>query len=152
MDKHIKKYTYLGGVVYAISTLLTGMRVTITEFFTPKVTERYPENRDTLQMFDRFRGSLIMPHDENGKNKCIACGLCQSACPNDTILVTGETVTTEEGKRKKVLVRYDYDLGSCMYCQLCVNVCPTQAITFDQGFEHAVYEKEKLQKVLNKLD
>lgn len=71
-----KEYTYLGGLVHGVSTLLTGMKVTVTEFFTKKVTEQYPENRDTLQMFDRFRGTLNMPHDAEGNNKCIACGLC----------------------------------------------------------------------------
>ena len=50
-----KEYTYLGGLVHGVSTLLTGMKVTVTEFFTKKVTEQYPENRDTLQMFDRLR-------------------------------------------------------------------------------------------------
>ena len=145
-----KEYTYLGGLVHGVSTLLTGMKVTVTEFFTKKVTEQYPENRDTLQMFDRFRGTLNMPHDAEGNNKCIACGLCQMACPNDTIHITTETVEdAETGKKKKRLGRYEYDLGACMFCQLCVNACPHDAIRFDQEFEHSVYEREKLVKVLN---
>ncbi len=144
------KKGYFGGLFYAMGTLMTGMKVTITEFFTKKVTERYPENRDTLVMFDRFRGTLCMPHDEEGNHKCIACGLCQNACPNDTIEVISESITNEEGKKKKVLVRYEYNLGSCMFCQLCVNACPYDAIAFDQKFEHAVYEKEKLNMILNK--
>lgn len=146
-----KEYSYLGGLFHGVRTLLTGMKVTVTEFFTGKTTEQYPENRATLQMFDRFRGTLIMPHDEQGDNKCIACGLCQMACPNDTIHIETETVEDPEtGKKKKRLVRYQYDLGSCMFCQLCVNACPHDAIRFSTVFEHAVYEKDKLIKVLNK--
>lgn len=142
---------YLNGLIHGVGTLLTGMKVTITEFFTPKTTEQYPENRDTLQMFDRFRGTLSMPHDAEGNNKCIACGLCQTACPNDTIRIETESVEDPEtGKKKKRLVRYQYDLGSCMFCQLCVNACPHDAIRFDQDFEHAVYEREKLVMTLNK--
>jgi len=144
------KRSYLGGIIHGIVSLMTGMKVTMTEFFTKKVTERYPENRDTLVMFDRFRGTLCMPHDEQGRNKCIACGLCQIACPNDTINVISESITNEEGKKKKVLVKYEYNLGSCMFCQLCVTTCPYDAITFDQKFEHAVYEKDKLVMTLNK--
>ena len=65
------------------------------------------ENRATLRMNERFCGELVMPHDENGNNRCIACGLCQMACPNDSIRVVSETLTTEDGKKKKVLARYE---------------------------------------------
>ena len=102
-------------------------------------------------MFDRFCGELTMPHDAGGKNKCIACGLCQSACPNETIRITTEMVTDPEtGKSKRRLVLYQYDLGSCIFCHLCVNACPTGAIRFSTDFEHAVYTRGKLVKTLNK--
>jgi|EP00975_Prorocentrum_lima_P021255 NADH-quinone oxidoreductase subunit I len=92
-----------------------------------------------------------MPVDENGNNKCIACGLCQMACPNDTITITSESVTNEEtGKKKKILVKYEYDLGACMFCQLCVNACPHDAIRFDTEFENAVFDRSKLVLTLNK--
>ena len=73
--------SYIKGLLSGIGSLLTGLKVTGREFFTPKVTEQYPENRATLKMFDRYRGELVMPHDAEGKNRCIACGLCQAACP-----------------------------------------------------------------------
>lgn len=130
-------------------SLLIGMSVTFREFFTKKITEKYPENRATLKIADRFRGELIMPHDENGNHKCIACGLCQMNCPNGTIKITSETVTTEEGKKKKVLVKYEYDLGSCMFCELCVKSCPHGAIKFVPTFENAVFTRSKLVKQLN---
>ena len=90
-----------------------------------------------------------MPHDENGNNKCIACGLCQANCPNGTIRITTDTITTEDGKKKKVLVKYEYDLGSCIFCQLCVKNCPRNAIEFRPTFEHAVFTRSKLIKQLN---
>ena len=139
-----EEYTYLGGLMQGIGSLLTGMKTTIKVYFRKKVTEQYPENRAELKMFDRFRGTLNMPHNENNEHRCVACGLCQMACPNDTIKVTSETIETEEGKKKKILAKYEYDLGSCIFCQLCVNACPHDAITFDQVFEHAVFDRTKL--------
>lgn len=133
-------------------SLLTGMKVTIREFFTKKTTEQYPENRATLKMFDRFRGELVMPHDANNNHKCIACGICEMNCPNGTIRLATEFVTDEVGKKKKMLVRYEYDLGSCLFCQLCVKMCPQDAIEFQPTFEHAVFTREKLVKVLHDRD
>ncbi|MBO5134536.1 MAG: 4Fe-4S binding protein [Bacteroidaceae bacterium] len=141
---------YIEGLLGGIKTLCVGLKTSMREFFTPKITEQYPENRDTLQMFDRFRGSLTMPHNEDNEHKCIACGLCQMACPNDTINVVSEMVETEDGKKKKQLVRYEYNLGCCMFCQLCTKACPHGAITFDQSFENAVFDRTKLVKVLNR--
>lgn len=138
---------YLGNLFYGIKTLLKGFSVTGKEFFTKKVTEEYPDNRDTLQISPRFRGRLTMPDP----SKCVACGLCQMNCPNDTIKINSDTVTEEEtGKRKKILVSYEYDLGACMFCQLCVNVCPHDAIQFSTEFENAVYDRNCLKLTLNK--
>ena len=44
---------YIKGLIHGVGSLLTGLKVTGREFFTPKVTEQYPENRATLRMFDR---------------------------------------------------------------------------------------------------
>ncbi len=138
--------SYLGTLFHGIKSLLTGFGVTGREFFTKKVTEEYPDNRETLKISPRFRGRLTMPDP----GKCIACGLCQMNCPNDTIHITTGTVTDEQtGKARKVLVKYDYDLGACMFCQLCVNVCPKDAIEFSTQFENAVYDRSHLKLTLN---
>jgi len=145
-----KKYSYIGGIFYGLKTLLTGMKVTFVEFFTKKTTEQYPDNRDTLVLPERFRGALYMPLNENGQHKCTACGLCQMACPNMSLDIEIDAITDEEtGKKKKVLVKYNYDLGACIFCQLCVNVCPSDAIAFNNEFEHAVFDRTKLVKILN---
>lgn len=142
---------YIKGLFNGIGSLLTGLKVTWKEYFTKKITEQYPENRATLKMNDRFCGELTMPADGDGHNKCIACGLCQMACPNNSIRITSEMVEDPEtGKKKKRLVRYEYDLGSCMFCHLCANACPHGAIEFSTSFEHAVFTRSKLVKTLNK--
>lgn len=146
----MEEMNYFQGLAAGLKTLGVGLKTTMREFFTKKITEQYPENRKDLQMFDRFRGSLVMPHNKNNEHKCIACGLCMTNCPNGTITVTSQMVETEDGKKKKVLDKYVYDQGICMYCEVCVRVCPQNAITFDQSFETAVFDRQKLVKQLNK--
>lgn len=145
-------FGYISGFIKGLFSLLTGMKVTVREFFTSKVTEQYPENRATLQISPRFRGRLVMPMDaETGKNRCVACGLCQNVCPNDTIRIESEVVEdAETGKKRKVLLSYEYDLGCCMFCQLCVTACPHDAITFSTEFENAVFNRKKLVMKLNR--
>lgn len=146
---YYKEKSYLGGLADGIKSVAIGLKTTMRELFVKKITQQYPENRKELVMFDRFRGSLTMPHNEKNEHKCVACGICQMQCPNGTINVVSEMVE-EEGKKKKVLVRYEYNLGSCMFCNLCVTACPHGAIEFDQSFENAVFDRSKLVLTLNK--
>ena len=91
-----------------------------------------------------------MPHDADGNHKCIACTLCEKACPNGTIKITSQMITTEEGKKKRVLADYQYDLGDCMFCELCTNACPHGAIKFTNDFENSVFERDSLVLHLDK--
>lgn len=142
---------YLKGYVGGVKSLLVGMHTSMKVFCQKKITEQYPENRHTtLHIPERHRAMLVMPVDEEGNHHCIACGLCQMSCPNDTIRLTTEMRETEDGKKKKFLVKYEYNLGSCMFCMLCVNACPHNAIQFTNDFENAVFQKEKLVMTLNK--
>lgn len=141
---------YFKGLFQAIGGLLTGMRITWGELFTKKITQQYPENRATLVMSDRFKGELQMPHDPNNEHACTACGICAMNCPNGTIEVVSRTIETEDGKKKKILDQYHYNLGSCTFCNLCVLTCPSDAIKFDQDFENAMFSRARLTKTLNK--
>ncbi len=141
--------SYFGGAISGLKTLLTGMDITMGEYVTPKIAEQYPENRKTQHVSERHRGRLIMPHDEQGKNKCIACTLCEKACPNGSIKIVSEMVTTAEGKKKRLLIDYQYNLGDCMFCQLCVNACAHDAISFTNDFEQAVFDRKALELHLN---
>lgn len=140
---------YFSGLFGGIKSLLTGMRVTWGELWTKKITEQYPENRDTLVIPERFRGELIMPHDENNEHACTACGICQMNCPNGTIKVISKSIETEDGKKKKILDRYIYDLGMCTFCNLCVITCPQDAIQFANTFENSLFTRSKLIEQLN---
>ncbi|MDE5629673.1 MAG: 4Fe-4S binding protein [Muribaculaceae bacterium] len=142
---------YFSSLGSGVLSLLKGMKVTGKEFITPKITECYPENRKEHVWPERFRAQLTMPYDAEGNHKCIACGNCERNCPNGTITIETKMVTTPQGTKKKKLVNYYYDLGSCTFCQLCVTNCPTAAIEFNNDFEQAVFTRSKLVKKLNYL-
>lgn len=133
------------------ASLIKGMGVTGKEIFTKKITEEYPDNRDNLPVADRFRARLELIYDQDGNHKCIACGLCQMNCPNGTIQVITKMVEMPDGKKKKKLDKYMYDLGSCTFCQMCEASCPHGAIRFVNDFENAVFTRSKLVKQLNYL-
>lgn len=143
---------YFGEIIGGFITLLTGMKVTARYFFTPwkNVTQEYPENRATLKMAERFRGEVIMPHNENNEHKCTGCGLCELSCPNGTIEIISKSVVGEDGKKKRAIDQHIYHLGMCTFCNLCIRACPTGAIVMDQTFEHTVWDRSELTKVLNK--
>ncbi len=137
---------YFKSVGSGIKSLVLGMGVT---FVTPKITEQYPENRDTLQIADRFRAELTLIYDEQGRHKCIGCGICQMNCPNGTIKLETKMVDLPDGKKKRKLDKYLYDIGSCTFCMLCVTTCPQHALEFSNDFEQAVFTRDKLVKQLN---
>lgn len=142
---------YITEILKGVWTLLTGMKVTAKYFFTPwkHVTQQYPENRQTLKIADRFRGEVIMPHNENNEHKCTGCGICEINCPNGSIEIITKTLVSEDGKKKRAIDQHIYHLGMCTFCNLCVKACPTGAIVMGQKFEHAVWDRSKLTKVLN---
>ncbi|MDE6010400.1 MAG: NADH-quinone oxidoreductase subunit I [Muribaculaceae bacterium] len=140
---------YFSGVGKGLKSLVTGMAVTGKELVTPKVTEQYPENRDTLKIADRFRAELTLKYDAEGHHKCIACKICEMNCPNGTIDITTKMVDLPDGKKKRKLDKYMYDLGSCTFCMLCVTTCPQDALEFTNDFEQAVFTRDKLVKQLN---
>jgi len=135
-----------------IASLLRGMRVTNRNFFSPGkiVTQKYPDNRHKLVMFERFKGEVVMPHNENNEHKCTGCGICAINCPNGSIEVVSKTLTGTDGKKNRIIDRHVYRLDMCAFCGLCVKTCPSHALAFLQKFEHAVFNRDSLVKTLNK--
>lgn len=145
----IKEYFF--SLFKGLYSLIKGMEVTGKELVTKKVTEQYPENRDTLQISERFRATLQFVYDEEGYHKCTGCKTCERNCPNGTIQITTKMVDLPNGKKKMKLEKYMYDLGSCTFCDLCVLSCPFKAIEFSNDFEQSVFRREALVKQLNYL-
>jgi len=144
-------FNYIASIFYGLKTLYNGMKITGYYFTHPKhiITQQYPENRDTLKMFERFRGEVVLTHNENNEHRCTGCSACEVACPNGTIEIISKREEVE-GKKKKVIDEFVYHLSMCTFCNLCILSCPTDAIKMSNDFEHAVFDRTQLTKVLNK--
>ncbi len=101
---------------------------------------QYPEER--VDYPDAFRGMPVLVQLDNGQPKCVACGLCEFACPTDCIsIVPGEL----EGARiERYPVAFDIDLSRCMFCGLCEEACPEEAIVMSREVEVSSYERGAL--------
>ncbi len=143
---------YITDVFNAVKSLLKGMRRTGYYFTHRKeiITQQYPDNKEEWKLPERFRGEVVMPHDENNEHACTGCTACELACPNGTIKIITKFDITPEGKKKKALDTFIYHLELCTMCNLCVVACPTDAINMAQNFEHSVYDRSQLLKKLNK--
>ena len=144
--------TYFKDVIMGLRSLVKGMAITGHYISHPKeiITQQYPENKATLQMFDRFRGEVVLTHDEKNEHRCTGCSACEVACPNGTIEIISKREEGPDGKKKKAIDQFVYHLSMCTFCNLCILSCPTDAIKMSKDFEHAVFDRSQLTKVLNK--
>ena len=102
--------------------LLGGLSVTLRQFFKPKFTIRYPEEKTPKS--NRFRGLHALRRYPNGEERCIACKLCEAVCP--ALAITIDSTQREDGTRRTT--RYEIDLFKCIYCGFCEESCPVDSI------------------------
>jgi NADH-quinone oxidoreductase subunit I len=142
---------YISDVYQGVRSLLKGMKKTGYYFLHPSeiITQQYPDNRNQLQLPERFRGEVVMSHDENNEHACTGCTACELACPNGTIKIITKFDVSPEGKKKKAIDTFIYHLELCTMCNLCIEACPTDAIKMAQTFEHSVFNRNQLTKKLN---
>ncbi|MGH0031681.1 MAG: NuoI/complex I 23 kDa subunit family protein [Myxococcota bacterium] len=101
---------------------------------------QYPE--ELVDYPDAFRGMPVLVQLDNGQPKCVACGLCEFACPTDCIsIVPGEL----EGARiERYPEAFDIDMSRCMFCGLCEEACPEEAIVMSREVELTTYDRKAL--------
>ncbi|MGI9592679.1 MAG: NuoI/complex I 23 kDa subunit family protein [Myxococcota bacterium] len=131
--------------------ILKGLAVTARHFFRnlrgfvsgrdrTDFVVQYPEER--VDFSDAYRGMPVLVQLDNGQPKCVACGLCEFACPTDCIsIVPGEI----EGSRiERYPEAFDIDMSRCMFCGLCEEACPEEAIVMSREVELAGYDRESM--------
>lgn len=117
--------------------LLKGLWITMKHTFERDITVQYPEQMPYLQ--ERFRGCLNFD-----SQKCIVCGLCTKACPNNVLSYESQA---DPNSKKKILLSYTIDLQYCMFCNLCVEVCPSSCLHFTHNFELSEVQRDQIKIV-----
>jgi NADH-quinone oxidoreductase subunit I len=121
-----------------LSEIVSGMALTFSYIFRPKVTINYPYEKGPIS--PRFKGEHALRRYPNGEERCIACKLCEAVCPAQAITIEAEP--REDGSRRTT--RYDIDMVKCIYCGMCEEACPVDAIVEGPNFEFTTETREEL--------
>jgi len=144
-----------------LPAILAGMWITLKHFFSKKNTVAYPEvERPRAEV---YRGQHVLKRDDQGRERCTACGLCAVACPAEAItMVAAEREKGEEHlyREEKYAATYEINMLRCIFCGLCEEACPKEAIFLTDrivdsefGRKDFIYGKEKLvEKVDERVD
>ncbi len=130
-----------------IPAVLKGLSYTIRRMFRPKATLSYPEEKHVPRK--GYRGEHRIKKDEKGRTNCVACFMCQTACPAECIHIVGGPSPWPD--RDKVPVSFTVDLLKCIYCGMCEEACPCNAIELTTTYTQVatsraekIYDLEKL--------
>jgi NADH-quinone oxidoreductase subunit I len=136
----------IGERIYVVP-ILQGLAVTLRHFLRNLFGQRdvatiqYPEVK--REYSERLRGRHILTTRDDGQLRCVACYMCETACPADCIHIVAEEdpeATVEWEKRAKV---YEIDLLRCVFCGYCVDACPKEAIIMSREHEMAFASREE---------
>ena len=78
-----------------LSEFVKGLYLALKFIFKPKATINYPFEKGPIS--PRFRGEHALRRYPNGEERCIACKLCEAACPAQAITIEAEP--QEDGSR-----------------------------------------------------
>jgi NADH-quinone oxidoreductase subunit I len=136
-----------------IPEIAKGMALTLKSMSRPNVTLQYPEVKFEPPI--SYRGRPVLVQENNGVERCVACGLCSRVCPALAIEVQASETDLE---KERYPVKFEINMLRCIFCGFCEEVCPEEAIVMSKDYElvfknrnDAIFRKEKLLVPVEKL-
>ncbi len=129
-----------------IPEIVKGLSLTLKTMFKPKFTLQYPEEKFIPS--GSYRGRPVLVQEDDGRERCVACGLCSRVCPALAIEVQAAETDLEKERYPE---KFEINMIRCIFCGFCEEVCPEEAIVMSKDYEmaftnreQAIYGKEKL--------
>jgi NADH-quinone oxidoreductase subunit I len=129
-----------------IPEILKGLSLTLRTMFKPKYTMEYPEVK--FMPSGSYRGRPVLVMEENGKERCVACGLCSRVCPPLAIEIQAAETQDEKERYPE---KFEINMLRCIFCGFCEEVCPEEAIVMSKDYEMAFSNREDALYVKDKL-
>jgi NADH-quinone oxidoreductase subunit I len=125
--------------------IVKGLFITIKHLFRRKVTIQYPEQ--VREFSPVYRGQHMLMRDDEGRERCTACGLCALSCPAEAITMKADERLPEEKhlyREEKYASIYEINMLRCIFCGLCEEACPKEAIflTTSKKIVPSSYDRE----------
>jgi len=128
---------------FYLPAIFKGMAITMSHFFKKETTIQYPEVKRPFS--DIYRGMHVLKLDDEGRERCTACGLCALSCPAEAITMIAAERKEDElhlYREEKYASMYEINMLRCIFCGDCETACPKEAIFLTNRIVPSEYKRK----------
>ena len=126
--------------------IFKGLGYSFRKMSLDSITFAYPEEQ--WYPPDSYRGRPVLVEEE-GRPRCVACGLCARSCPPLAISMQAHEVFDDVKEREPAW--FEINMLRCIYCGFCEEVCPEEAIVMSKEYDLTFQHRDEAHFGLDKL-
>jgi len=112
-------------------------------------TVYYPE--EMVEYPVAYRGRPVLTQKEDGSPYCVACGLCEIACPAYCIDIIPAENSGKQNEVERWPLEFTIDYAVCIFCGNCEEACPEEAIYMSNDCEISMLDRSKMKYDMKQL-